>query len=89
MQNVSCKVPGMVTEADFKNWKAEDFKPYLDVVVETFSTQRILYGSDWPVCLVAGDYGDVLKVAQEYFKTFSQAEQDGIFGGNAVAFYNL
>lgn len=89
LQNVSCKVSGMVTEADYKNWKPEGFKPYLDVIVETFSPQRIMYGSDWPVCLVAGDYGDALKITQEYFKTFSQAEQDGIFGANAIAFYNL
>lgn len=88
-QNVSCKISGMVTEADWKNWKKEDFKPYLDTVVEAFGTQRILYGSDWPVCLVAASYSQMMGIVRNYFSGFSQAEQSAFFGGNATTFYNL
>jgi len=55
-QNVYCKVSGMVTEADYTNWKQTDFIPYLDAVVEAFGTKRVMFGSDWPVCLVAASY---------------------------------
>jgi L-fuconolactonase len=88
-ENVSCKISGMVTEADWKNWKPEDFRPYLDVVVEAFGPSRILYGSDWPVCLVAASYQQVWELAQDYFSTFSKEEQASFFGGNAIKFYNL
>jgi L-fuconolactonase len=80
---------GMVTEADWKNWKKEDFKPYLDVVVETFGTDRIMFGSDWPVCLVAASYSEMLGIVEDYFSTFSKDEQENIFGLNAIRFYNL
>ncbi|PRY11638.1 L-fuconolactonase [Pontibacter ummariensis] len=88
-ENVCCKVSGMVTEADWRNWRKEDFRPYLDVVVEAFGTDRLLYGSDWPVCLLAATYAEVLAIVQEYFSAFSRAEQDAVFGGNALQFYNL
>jgi L-fuconolactonase len=88
-KNVFCKISGMVTEADWKNWKKEDFKPYLDTVVEAFGTKRILYGSDWPVCLVAASYARMIHIVRDYFSTFSQAEQAAFFGGNATTFYNL
>ena len=87
--NVTCKVSGMVTEADWKNWKNEDFRPYLDVVVNGFGMNRLMYGSDWPVCLVAASYTEMLNVVQEYFSTFTEGEQDAFFCGNAVRFYNL
>ena len=87
--NVSCKISGMVTEADLKLWKPADFKPYLDVVVDTFGMNRIMYGSDWPVCLAAGNYTRVLDVVQSYFSTFSIHEQDLFFGQNAIRFYGL
>lgn len=87
--NVSCKVSGMVTEANWKNWKKEDFKPYLDVVVEAFGMKRLMFGSDWPVCLVAASYAEVVKLVREYFSSFSKDEQDDVFGGNAMRFYNL
>lgn len=89
LQNVSCKISGMVTEADWHNWKQEDFTPCLDTVVETFGTNRIMYGSDWPVCLVAAEYGAMLGIVESYFQSFSVAEQEAFFGGNAAAFYNL
>ncbi len=87
--NVSCKVSGMVTEANWKNWKKEDFKPYLDVVVEAFGMKRLMFGSDWPVCLVAASYAEVVNLVGEYFSSFSKDEQDAFFGGNAMRFYNL
>jgi len=88
-ENVYCKISGMVTEANWKRWKKEDFNPYIDTVVETFGIHRIMYGSDWPVCLVAASYKKVLDIVQEYFSSFSKTEQELFFGGNAVRFYNL
>lgn len=87
--NVYCKISGMVTEADWKNWKDEDFKPYLDVLVNAFGVQRLMYGSDWPVCLLAGSYEKVMGIVINYFSSFSQEEQDQIFGLNAKHFYEL
>ncbi len=89
LPNISCKVSGLVTEADWKSWKQEDFTPYLDTVVEAFGTDRLLYGSDWPVCLVAASYNKVFKLIMSYFEAFSKNEQEAIFGRNAINFYNL
>lgn len=88
-ENVHCKISGMVTEADWNNWQPEDFTPYLDVVVEAFGVNRIMYGSDWPVSLVAGGYERSLAIVQQYFSLYSAAKQDLIFGENAAAFYNV
>jgi L-fuconolactonase len=88
-ENVHCKISGMVTEADWKTWKKEDFKPYLDVVVNAFGTNRIMFGSDWPVCLVAASYEKMLSIVKDYFSAFSKEEQDKFFGLNATRFYNL
>jgi L-fuconolactonase len=88
-ENVFCKVSGMVTEAHWKGWTKDDFIPYLDVVAESFGPSRLMYGSDWPVCLVAASYDQVLGIVKSYFSEFSQQEQDLIFGKNAVEFYNL
>lgn len=87
--NVYCKVSGLVTEADWKHWRPEDFTPYLDCLVKTFGTNRIMYGSDWPVCLVAASYEQTFCIIKEYFEKFPQKEQELIFGGNAVTFYKL
>lgn len=87
--NVYCKISGMVTEADWTNWKKEEFIPYIDAIVEAFGTKRIMYGSDWPVCLVAAEYEEALGIVENYFATFTKDEQDSFFGGNAAAFYNL
>lgn len=87
--NVSCKISGMVTEANWHSWKKEDFFPYLDVVVSAFGTDRLLYGSDWPVCLVAASYTEMLAIVTDYFSALSENEQEKIFGGNATKFYNL
>ncbi len=88
-ENVSCKISGMVTEADWKNWKKEDFTPYIDVVCEAFGPDRIMFGSDWPVCLVAASYEEMTSIVSEYFSSFTQNEQELFFGRNAINFYNL
>ncbi|WP_259014299.1 amidohydrolase family protein [Emticicia fluvialis] len=88
-EQVYCKVSGMVTEADWYNWKKEDFYIYLDTVLDCFGTNRLMYGSDWPVCLVAGAYEDQLSIVQSYFEKLTQTEKDKIFGENAVRFYGL
>ncbi|HMR84681.1 MAG TPA: amidohydrolase family protein [Niabella sp.] len=89
LPNVYCKISGMVTEADWKKWKPADFTPYLDVVVEAFSPKRILYGSDWPVCLVAAPYKKMKAIVDGYFASFSENEKRAFYGGNAVKFYDL
>lgn len=87
--NVYCKVSGMVTEADWQHWKAEDFFPYLDELMESFGAQRLLYGSDWPVCLLAASYQEQYEALQHYIVQLSASEQKAIMGDNAVRFYNL
>ncbi len=86
-ENVYCKVSGMVTEADWQGWKYADFVPYLDLVTEAFGTRRLMFGSDWPVCLLGGSYGDVVGIVRRYFERFSVAEFNGVMGGNGVDFY--
>jgi L-fuconolactonase len=88
-ENVHCKISGYITEADLNNWTNEDFLPFFDVVINTFGTGRIIYGSDWPVSLLGGTYNDVLKVVTDYFASFTTAEQDNFFGKNAINFYDL
>lgn len=87
--NACCKVSGMVTEADWNHWKDEDFKPYLDVVFEAFGANRVMFGSDWPVCLVAGGYEKMLTMVKSYTSALSQNEQQMFWGQNAINFYNL
>lgn len=88
-ENVWCKVSGMVTEADWKQWKPEDFTPYLDVVFEAFGPQRLMYGSDWPVCLIAATYQQVVDLMEQYTLKLSADEHAMFWGGNATKFYNL
>ncbi len=88
-ENVYCKISGMVTEADWQNWENEDFIPYIEIILDAFSIERVMYGSDWPVCLVAASYEDTLGIAREYFSSLSKTEQDMFFGRTAVEFYNL
>jgi len=87
--NVYCKLSGMVTEADMRNWKEADFTPYLDIVTELFGVNRIMFGSDWPVCLPAATYTAVINIVRNYFSGFSVAERQCIFEKNAVSFYHL
>ena len=87
--NVFCKVSGMVTEADWSRWKKADFTPYLDVIFEAFTPRRIMYGSDWPVCLLSAGYERVYDLAADYCQRLSSAEQGRVFGGTAAEFYHL
>jgi L-fuconolactonase len=79
----------MVGEADWDNWKPADFRPYLDIVFEAFGTKRLMIGSDWPECTLAGTYGRVLQLASDYIEQLSRTEQAGIWGNNAVIIYQL
>ena len=88
-KNVYCKISGMVTEAHLKTWKQEDFKSFLNTVVDAFGIDRLMFGSDWPMCLVAATYDEVVGIVADYFSTFTQDEQDKIFGLNAIKFYRL
>ncbi|MBW4890181.1 amidohydrolase family protein [Mucilaginibacter sp. HMF5004] len=88
-QNLYCKVSGMVTEADWKNHKPADFIPYLDVVFEAFGAERLMFGSDWPVCQVAANYTAMKSIVEQYTVNLSTTEQDKFWGDNAVKFYNL
>jgi L-fuconolactonase len=87
--NVHCKLSGMVTEADWKNWTPKDIYPYLDVVFEAFGTKRLMIGSDWPVCKVAGEYRKVMDVVVSYVEKLEESERALILGGNAVRIYKL
>jgi L-fuconolactonase len=88
-ENVFCKLSGLVTEADWKHWKADDFKPYLDVVFEAFGVERLMFGSDWPVCLLVATYPQMKQLIENYVKGYSKADKEKIFGGNAARFYGL
>ena len=87
--NVMCKLSGMVTEADWENWKKADFVPYLEVVNQCFTAERLLFGSDWPVCLLGGAYLAIKDILADYLKDFSDADQAAIWGENAMHFYQL
>jgi L-fuconolactonase len=88
-ENVFCKISGMVTEADWNNWKPKDFTKYLDVVVDAFGTERLMFGSDWPVALLSSSYSELYEILTNYFSAFSETEQANIFGENAKRFYNI
>ena len=88
-ENVYCKISAMVTEADWSSWKSDDFTKYLDTVVEAFGTNRIMYGSDWPVCNLAASYEQQYDIVKNYFLSFTETEKNLFFGGNATKFYNL
>lgn len=88
-ENVYCKISGMTTETHWKDWRSEEFTPYLDVVFESFGVDRIMYGSDWPVCLLAARYEQQLKIILNYMQPLSYENQMKIMGKNAKDFYNL
>jgi len=87
--NVHCKVSGMATEADFTNWSEVQLRPYFDTVFEAFGAQRLMYGSDWPVCLVACGYTRWHDVVSSWVRELSRHEQARIFGGTAEEIYEL
>jgi L-fuconolactonase len=88
-KNVCCKLSGLVTEAAWRQWRRADFTPYLDVALAAFGPERLMFGSDWPVCLLSGDYAEVAGVVQDSVAQLSAAEQEAIWGGAATRFYGL
>ena len=88
-QNVYCKISGMITEAGYKTWTTEQVHPYMNLVLESFGAGRVMYGSDWPVCLVAGNYSMVKALVTDFISDLSQEQQNAVMGGNAAKFYNL
>jgi len=89
LPNVACKLSGLVTEAQWDAWKPSDFRPYLDVVLEAFGPGRLMFGSDWPVCLLAGSYSDVAGLARDAIAALSPSEQEQVLGGNAARAYRI
>jgi len=87
--NVYCKLSGLVTEADWQNWSKKDFFPYLDAAFEHFGPDRLMFGSDWPVCLVAANYTQVKTLIEEYVIPWGDEVRAKVFGANAVRFYRL
>jgi L-fuconolactonase len=87
--NVWAKLSGLVTEADWKGWTAGDIRPYVDVAFDCFGAERLMIGSDWPVCTVAGDYARVMGLVSDLLADRPARERDAVLGGNAQRFYNL
>lgn len=87
--NVSCKLSGLVTEAAWCRWRPEDFTPYLDVALAAFRPDRLMFGSDWPVCLLSGDYAAVVDIVTTFIGTLAEGEREAILGGTAARFYGL
>ena len=89
LPNVYCKLSGMITEADFKTWTPAQIAPYMSLVLKAFGANKLMFGSDWPVCLVAGNYKIVKKIVSNFIENLSSREQSAIMGGNAIEFYNI
>ena len=87
--NVSCKLSGLVTEADWTRWTPEDLRPYLDIAFDCFGAYRLLAGSDWPVCTVAADYQRTIALVDDYVKDRPDAERDAVMGANAARLWRL
>ena len=87
--NIYCKLSGMITEADYQKWTYDDLYPYMEIVAEYFGTDRICFGSDWPVCLVAGEYKTTYSVVEKFSQQVSQSEREKLFGLNTKEFYKL
>lgn len=89
LPNVYCKLSGLITEADWQRWRPGDLRPYLDVVFDCFGVDRLMFGSDWPVCLLAGSYRQVRHIIEQYTESLPLADKDKIFALNACRFYGL
>jgi L-fuconolactonase len=85
--NVWCKLSGLVTEADWQAWTPEQIHPYLDVAFDCFGAERLIAGSDWPVCTVAADYSRTMAVVRDYLGAFTSREREAVLGGNARSVY--
>ncbi|MGE0375904.1 MAG: amidohydrolase, partial [Planctomycetaceae bacterium] len=88
-ENIYCKLSGMITEAHWSNWTPTDLAPYVEIALDAFGPQRLMFGSDWPVCELAGTYQQVFDALGECLASLSEAERDRIYGGTARAFYGL
>lgn len=89
LPNVTCKLSGMVTEASWTDWKVSDLKPYVEIVLDAFGPDRVMFGSDWPVCLLAATYAEVVQAAEDLTADLTPAEQNAIFGDTARRTYTL
>ncbi|APU98822.1 amidohydrolase family protein [Sphingobacterium siyangense] len=87
--NVVCKVSGLATEADWEGWKLDDFKQYLEHIFARFGKERIMYGSDWPVCLLAASYEESIAIVEDKLGQFTAAEKNAFWAENAIRVYNL
>jgi L-fuconolactonase len=87
--NINCKLSGLVTEANWNSWQTDDLRPFVDLALEYFGPDRLMFGSDYPVCLLATTYNRVLNSFQEILKSLSDADRDKIFAQNAAEFYRL
>lgn len=88
-ENVTCKLSGLVTEADWGAWRPDDFRPALDVVLQAFGADRLMIGSDWPVCTLAADYATTMGVVMDFVRDLAPSEQAGILGENCARFYGV
>lgn len=89
LPNVVCKVSGLATEADWEGWKLDDFKQYLEHIFARFGKERIMYGSDWPVCLLAASYEESIAIVEDKLGQFTAAEKNAFWAENAIRVYNL
>jgi len=89
MPNVYCKISGLITETNWNKWAATDFYSYLDTVFDLFGTNHLMFGSDWPVMLLSGNYRQWKNLVEKYMQDFSATDKEKIFGLNAIQFYNL
>jgi len=87
--NVTCKLSGLVTEAEWGRWLASDFRIYLDIVFEAFGPERLMIGSDWPVCTLAGSYGETLSIVIDYVSRLPAAHREGVLGANCERIYDI
>ena len=87
--DVMCKLSGMVTEAKWNKWSYKEFVPYLDILFDCFGPERLMYGSDWPVCLLSASYDDVAGIIKRYIMKLDPKDMEKVMGGNAVKFYKL
>jgi len=89
LDNVACKVSGLVTEADWNSWRLDDLRPFVDAAIEIFGADRLMFGSDWPVCLLAATYEEVLEAARSATASLGADERDQLFGETARHVYDL
>lgn len=87
--NMFCKLSGMIMEADWKQWQYQDLTPYIEIAAEYFGTDRLCFGSDWPVALVAGSYGEVVQVVRQFLAQVPKEEREKVMAGNTATFYKL